>query len=308
MLFNIGSTFTGGNLIVTAPAGVTVSVTKDAVTKTVTADSNGIATFKGLTTGTWTVTITDGTQTTSRIVKVITDYDMTIEFFATIAVTYPEGSVCTCSDGETTLTAVDRTGSYTFTVPNAGVWTLTSSNETFTKSEIVEVTTEGQNSSIELMYRWYLYNTDDTCEELTGGWAGKSYAFNFGDGSSSPAASSYSTPSITYNTGSMRVAMSGTAGTSAIGSAVINNTIDLTPYSKLYFDVADSNVASSPRIYVGVTETMKPVYTFTKYKQIADTGLYEVDVSELSGEYTIAIGLLTYTILGYVTFNSIYLE
>lgn len=68
------SAITGGTLTVTAPAGVTVTVSKDGKVKTKTADSSGTAIFKGLDSGTWTVTISDGQQTVTDTVKVLVDY------------------------------------------------------------------------------------------------------------------------------------------------------------------------------------------------------------------------------------------
>ena len=56
---------TGGTLTVTAPAGVSVTVSKDGKSKNKVASADGIAVFKGLATGAWTVTITDGSQTAS---------------------------------------------------------------------------------------------------------------------------------------------------------------------------------------------------------------------------------------------------
>ena len=61
-------------LIVTAPAGCTVTVSKDGKTKTKTAGADGLAVFKGLDTGTWTVTITNGTDTSTDTVDLVADY------------------------------------------------------------------------------------------------------------------------------------------------------------------------------------------------------------------------------------------
>lgn len=73
-------------------------------------------------------------------------------FAATIAVTYPSGSTCTCSNGSTTLTAAGTSGSYTFTVPNSGTWTVTCTDGTSTATANVSITADGQSSSIALAY------------------------------------------------------------------------------------------------------------------------------------------------------------
>lgn len=77
---NGGSGGTGATLAVTAPAGCTVTVSKDGKTKTKTAGADGLAVFKGLETGTWTVTITDGEQTAQKIVAVTADYATDVSF------------------------------------------------------------------------------------------------------------------------------------------------------------------------------------------------------------------------------------
>ena len=129
---NGGSGGTGATLTVTAPAGCTVTASKDGKTKTKTAGADGLAVFKGLETGTWTVTITDGEQTAQKTVTVTTDYDTSITFFtATINVTYPAGSTCTATDGVRTLESNDS-GTFAFTVDNVGPWTVTSTYDTAT--------------------------------------------------------------------------------------------------------------------------------------------------------------------------------
>ena len=44
--------------------------------------------------------------------------------YAAIGVTYPSGSVCTCTNGTLTLTAKDTTGKAIFVIPSAGTWTV----------------------------------------------------------------------------------------------------------------------------------------------------------------------------------------
>ena len=77
---NGGSGGTGATLTVTAPAGATVTVSKDGKTKTKTAGADGLAVFKGLETGTWTVTITNGTDTSTDTVNLVADYIKAMSF------------------------------------------------------------------------------------------------------------------------------------------------------------------------------------------------------------------------------------
>ena len=161
----------GGTLTVTAPANVTVTVSKDGKTKTKNSGTSGVVVFKGLASGTWTLTITDGSQTSSKPVVVTADYSTVIAFFAaTINITYPAGSTCTCSDGTTTLSAPDTSGTWACIVPNAGTWTATSTSETETDSKAVTITTDGQSTSVELSYALFLFKPNAPSDIIAGEW------------------------------------------------------------------------------------------------------------------------------------------
>lgn len=162
---------TGGTLTVTAPANVTVTVSKDGKTKTKNSGTSGVVVFKGLASGTWTVTITGDGKTAQKNVVVTTDYSTVIAFFAaTINITYPAGSTCTCSDGTTTLSAPDTSGTWACIVPNAGTWTATSTSETETDSKAVTITTDGQSTSVELSYALFLFKPNAPSDIIAGEW------------------------------------------------------------------------------------------------------------------------------------------
>lgn len=161
----------GGTLTVTAPANVTVTVSKDGKTKTKNSGTSGVVVFKGLASGTWTLAITDGSQTSSKPVVVTADYSTVIAFFtATINITYPAGSTCTCSDGTTTLSAPDTSGTWACIVPNAGTWTATSTSGTETDSKAVTITTDGQSTSVELSYALFLFKPNAPSDIIAGEW------------------------------------------------------------------------------------------------------------------------------------------
>lgn len=71
--------------------------------------------------------------------------------FSIISVTYPEGSICTCSNGTTTLTAKDTSGKALFNV-TVGEWTVSCTDGSETASEPVSITTAGQVKAVELSY------------------------------------------------------------------------------------------------------------------------------------------------------------
>ncbi len=86
----------GGNeLIVTAPTGSTVTVTKGSVTKTV-AEKDGTWTFKGLEDGDWTVTATYGNDSKSvsvtiGVVEIVIAFKPTASLTAQSGVSYTNG-------------------------------------------------------------------------------------------------------------------------------------------------------------------------------------------------------------------------
>ena len=161
---------TGSALTVTAPAGAMVIISKDGKTKTRTAGVDGVAIFKGLSSGELTLSITDGEQTSvPKPITITTDYYTEITFFAaTIHVTYPAGSTCTATDGVTTLTAPDTSGAWELVVPNTGDWTVSLSNG-FKQTITIEA-----NGDIKTLDKWYVLGVSgDVNEDITGGFNSK---------------------------------------------------------------------------------------------------------------------------------------
>lgn len=166
-----GGNSSGGTLTVTGVAGSTVTVSNADKSYTRTLDSTGKAIFKGLASGTWTVTMTNGSQTATRTVEITADYSVSIVYFAaTINVTYPAGSMCTATDGVTTLTAPDTTGTWECIVPNAGTWTINCTDGSLSTSRSISITAAGETKTLTLSYTRYLYVDGDKCENVTGGW------------------------------------------------------------------------------------------------------------------------------------------
>lgn len=270
-----GGDGTGGTLTVTAPAGVTASVSKDGKIKTKIVSSDGIAVFKGLKSGTWTLTITDGVQTSTKPVVITADYNAVIAFFAaTISVTYPAGSVCTCTDGVTTLTAPDTSGSWECIVPNAGNWSIHCSDGVESDTESVNITTDGQNVSVALAY-WNgeMYVSGNEYESITGGW-----------NISSPGQKNDSFIRI----GSDIQVQQYTA------TATHNTPVDLTEYSTLTinFIIAASDTSTGTIKIEIVNETGAIVSTKTIISNANTTlnnFMSDIDITTLIGKYFIKI-------------------
>lgn len=92
--------------------------------------------------------------------------------YAIISVTYPEGSVCTCSNGSVTLTAKDTTGKALFVIPSAGTWTVKAVSGSKSTSKAVSITAEGQVETVTLIFETILWEAgSDQNTSLTGGFA-----------------------------------------------------------------------------------------------------------------------------------------
>lgn len=278
----------GGTLTVTAPANVTVTVSKDGKTKTKNSGTSGVVVFKGLATGTWTLTITDGSQTSYKPVVVTADYSTVIAFFAaTINITYPAGSTCTCSDGTTTLSAPDTSGTWTCIVPNAGTWTVAATDEVENTSESVSITTDGQIVAIELSYLLWLYKSGNTYNAVTGGWSVSKHGSTGGsfDGV------------LTLNADSMLLSTEVFGGSVAYANAFTNNSIDLSKVNTLKFKITGIGDQISGQNPSGdivnfqfslVVANARPTTqnpTFAADLRILATGEYSVDVSSISAGY-----------------------
>ena len=277
----------GGTLTVTAPANVTVTVSKDGKTKTKNSGTSGVVVFKGLASGTWTLTITDGSQTSSKPVVVTADYSTVIAFFtATINITYPAGSTCTCSDGTTTLSAPDTSGTWACIVPNAGTWTAAATDGVENTSESVSITTDGQIVAIELSYLLWLYKSGNTYNAVTGGWSVAEHGSTGGSFDSV----------LTLNDDSMLLSTEVWGGGVAYANAFTNNSIDLTGVNTLKFKITGiGNTAYSDKegnthkfrfsLVVANERPTKQNPTFAADMKILATGEYSVDVSAVTTGY-----------------------
>lgn len=178
---NTGGGGSGGTLTVTGIAGHTVTVTKDGKTYTREFNSGGVAVFKGLSTGTWTVKMSGNGQTATRTVTITADYSITIAYFsATIKVTYPAKSKCVIKNSSGTQVANNtNTGTsvktWTATVNAKGTYTVTATatdGSGKTKSTTVSITAEGQVKTVTLVYETVLWKAGaDQNTSITGGFA-----------------------------------------------------------------------------------------------------------------------------------------
>ena len=93
-----------------------------------------------------------------------------VKLFAVISVTYPAGSVCTCTKGTKSYKAKNTSGLALFAVPETGDWTVSCTDGTQTASKTVSISAEGQSVNIELSYAILLFKDGNQNPDVTGGW------------------------------------------------------------------------------------------------------------------------------------------
>ena len=280
MIYVLSGGGTGGTLVVTGVAGDTVTATKDGKSYKRTFNASGIATFKGLKTGTWAITMTDGSQSVTQNVTINADYTLTMAYFsALITTTWPEGSTCSCTDGTSTLYAPDTSGSYTFNVPNKGTWTVTATNGDKTASKSVSITAEGQVETIELLYALYI--------------------FKEGEGAVTPMtvkAQSGVSASITDDVITLNYPYGVTQY--VVAEALNQTAIDLTNFNTLYIDMVATRIENSTTYgtHYGVfSNDLLTGYVsnnFVAGEQVKATftrTVKSVDLSNINGNYFVGV-------------------
>lgn len=165
--------------------------------------------------------------------------------YAVIGVTYPTGSICTCSNGSKTLTTKDTSGKAMFIIPSAGTWTVKAVNGNKSASKAVSITADGQVETVELTYGLYIFKNGSG---LTSGYSIKSNSMtsaptvssdtiSWSGNSSSGGVAFYIDPAValsgytklcvdfecSYNYGG-NYGMGFGVGTDAAASTTINNT------------------------------------------------------------------------------------
>lgn len=197
--------------------------------------------------------------------------------FSIIAVTYPAGSTCTCSDGTTTLTARDTSGTALFNVPSAGTWTVTARTEDGSKEKSIDVTitAAGQVENVTILYITYLYNHGDECTDLTGGWI----FYGTADGT------------IKNNGSNIVVDITGISGSQSYAAYRTANKIDLSTLKTLNIKV-DEYSGNEQWFYLCVNTEYQTSENFfadgyAARVKLNDNGVFSIDVSNLYDSYYI---------------------
>lgn len=297
----IGRVNTGGGsgciLTITAVANETVTISKNGKSKSKTTDSKGVAVFRGLDTGKWTITIVRDGVPITRVATVTADYSVAIPLFAaTINITYPAGSTCTCSDGTTTLSAPDTSGTWACIVPNAGTWTAAATDGEKNASETVSINTDGQIASIELSYRALLYQAGDTSDK----WQYESMYIN----------TSYkkaTAPTVNVESDSMMITQPTHVNCCAY---VYNREIDMTTLNTLRFDgelsTAMTNFTDAACLCIWTSLGTYVTDNRVAYINFKTASPKQIDVSALTGMHR--VGFFLFSNGTYAKVNSLLIE
>ena len=270
----------GGTLVVTSSGAGTVTVSNSALgksySKSVTA--GGSVTFKGLKTGEWTITVSNGAQTATKTITITSDYSTSIAYFAAyINITYPANSTCvvTSSSGQSVAgdtNAGSSTKTWTAIVGATGTYTVAATatdGSGKSKSTTVSITTDGQTESVTLQYELYLYKDGDKFTDVTGGWT----AYN-------PAPDGSEVGIVGYVEGGIEIWCDGSKRY-VYAAARTTKKIDLTDFNTLQFTSVNS-YGNIRRVEVSKETTyLSGAATLS----IDGTGDKTVDISALSGEY-----------------------
>ena len=298
MIFNMvgGGGGSGATLVVSSPANVSVTVSKDDKSYTKNSGSLGSATFKGLSTGTWTVTISGNGQTATKTIGITADYAITIAFFsATINITYPANSTCvvTNSGGQTVASDTNTgtsTKTWTATVGATGTYTVTATatdGSGKSKSATVNITTDGQSESVTLSYILYLRDGIDDCDADTGGWISEARAW--GENVAGAGAPIVDKSNVAWIVLTQNYAKGGLYRTV--------NKIDLSQYNTLVVELAVNSTDSHPEYFTfGIWSELGTYYRYNMaayWNPTSNIGstVVNIDISKLNGSYYVGYGL-----------------
>ena len=192
---------------------------------------------------------------------------------AVIAVTYPDGSICTCSNGTKTLKARGTSGKALFNVP-VGEWTVSATDGSQTTSNTVSITAEGQIINVELKYIPWLYKDGDECVNITGGWV-ETYQAGLGGGTFKKE-NTY----LFYDTGASQTADGAT-----------KNKINVTKFNELVVEVTDAHFTPGLQYSywaIQLTAALDPMPPGVAVTTTTNNSAI-LDISGISGDYHVNV-------------------
>ena len=256
------ATITAANLqICKYTAGTTI--------KTAT-EKNGVWRFNGLDLGLWLIKAEKDDQTPATQefeIKEFGVYRTTIAFFAaTIKITYPGGSTCTCSKDDRTYTAPDTSGTWDCVVDSAGDWTVTiTADGEEPVSEVVNISENGETKEIVLDYIYYFF------KEGTGLASGINIIKK---------------GSVSATATNDNIKITATDGEGAFG---LDKAYDVTRYNTLVIDLEASAKSSAIGISTSVVSGSDITFAASyHFSDSLDRQTLNIDISSVQGDAYIA--------------------
>lgn len=209
-----------------------------------------------------------------------------VKLFSVIAVTYPEGSVCTCSDGTTTLKARDTSGKALFNV-TVGEWTVTAKTTDGSKEKSVDVTitAAGQVERVDITYSLVIFDNGYINTDVIGEFK-----------STDSGGGSFHTLSISDV---IRLTTKTKPGYTITAYCDSNNSIDVTKYTKMHvvgnYAYTPQDSGDESRQLVGlrdISTSSNPAYVVLG---AGDFDAY-VDISSVSGYKNIRLAVSSYNV------------
>lgn len=204
-----------------------------------------------------------------------------VKLFAVISVTYPVGSVCTCTKGTKSYKAKNTSGLALFAMPEVGDWTVSCTDGTKTASKTVSITAEGQSATAELSYN-YLFK------------AGEGAIVQFDTTQETDA-------SVSITNDAIKITYTATANPRVL--CITHDSINLTGINTLTCRANVSNVFEAGGIYGGILAVFAPTATasnmldpdnndsriIAKQSFSVKNGVFNLDVSTITGYHKIGI-------------------
>lgn len=190
--------------------------------------------------------------------------------FAYILAIYTEGSDCTCSNGVKTKTAKDQSGSYLFSIPASGVWTVTATDGTNTRSSSIVVSEAGRVYEALIPYEIILYKP---------GMYLTDFNIGFNNANIPVALPENATTKIYFN-------LPSASSTSRRSWICTKNFIDLTSYSQIVVQYTHTRSYAYNGSYTGIFVILdeEPVFRNTGFVDNSIASAYR-SYTESSGTY-----------------------
>nr|DAH52519.1 MAG TPA: hypothetical protein [Caudoviricetes sp.] len=204
-----------------------------------------------------------------------------VKLFAVISVTYPAGSVCTCTKGTKNYKAKNTSGLALFAVPEVGTWTVSCTDGTDTASKTVTISAEGETSHVQLTY---------------------GYLFKAGAGAIVQFDTAHETDaSVSIANDAIKITYTATANPRVL--CITHDSINLTGINTLTCQANVSNVLEAGGLYGGILAVFAPTATaanmldpdnndsriLARQSFSVKNGVFVLDTSAITGNHKIGI-------------------